>query len=1796
MYGANTANITGNTISADSNGGNYAALYFDLASFSNTFQGNVIDGGGKEAVEFSSGSNNANNRFINDTVISATNGYLVTTAAANLTIDCAGASITGTNASSSTGVYSTQFNTTVKNCVISNFQDGINFYAGASNSTIDNVTATATKSNSNAILIGSNTTVSNSVAASAYRGIVVGYLSSNSNIVNSSGYATADSGLFLSYSTGTSITNSSGSSNSGHAIYLDHGSLNSLTGTNGTSNTTHGLILIGSSNNSIWGGRFIGASDSFGSLTIIVGSQYNTVSNATIDGNGKAYAASLQIGANTGNRIVNSTIMNAATLLYLDSTSGGNTFYRDNFTNGTGLYANDTNGTNYYNTTVSGKAQGNFWQNVMNGSVNIFDADADVCGESGSQYPYNSTNSLGKLSGSMTDWGPAVVTTRTSFVVKTYFNGSPSIYFANGSVANITTAAPSAPTITIIDPSGAMKVNNSAMNGSGTYYYEYTVNGAAGWYNVTLTSAGGASFNVPQMFYAARPWLDNFTDASGNAFTARVPFNATEPDATERWFEPMNVSMNTSLGANESSLRILVSQGGQLFDIPAQFHSYNYSMTNGRVVSASADFVDVFGLNQTKNYYYAYSFAPYGLPNYAGDLSSSNGSTSTFSNMHFSVNTSAALGGTLSSLYSKYSALELRGSAWPMPAPEVKFSSVVVNDPTTAQSYSYSNGSIYAKYEANGTTVPVGVVNYSLTYTFYSRAPYFLLETNSTSALAVGNWDYYRDANLALAKAKFDNLTYQNSTGTFSQNLSQSGAGADTNITNASWLAFTSVNLRDGVAFIPVARISSHAYNSTMAAQDAASNYSFSQNAYTGAIASGDRIYTKSAIMVYDPADTWLVNRTRIALLNPVGYSFGAVERFVIAPPYLAEANYTPQSPNDTNSVTCFSYWNSTIDLSSATINFTSRAYSNTSTVPFNATSGWANYTVGPAFLQTGNASCYITVYDVLGQPSNTTISFTASDRKPPVAAVNYTPSAAPDVDPNVTITVDANLTEYTDVDAAVLQYSPDGITYTNVPMARAGNSSGWFVYEAAFTPDREANYSVRIYANDTLGNSNTSNVTVIPVFWDWTWERTPASFGSVGAQPGTNATLMNLTINVTGDKPLSFRIKSNYGTASGGMVYYDGLPEDQLQGSQVYNITNGSGQAIEVSATARLTGGVVPITFTITPLNASAEPLSNTTTGTFISTNESVFLYAEFVSPPTSVVQGQTGVVLRAKVTNYGLNGTADNTTLNWTLPSGWSDPIDPLSVGIGNLAPGDSSINTLSYVVISSGAPTGIQTVSISTACAENSTYAASALVNVISSGPGPTPGPSPSPGGGGGGGGGGSKNGTYVPPKPVEKNLTQAQQSELFNTLSTYELVRGKDSTFNLNITNPTDADINNVTINLTGYLYQYINIDPAYISSIPAGQSRVVKIRIAAPKYFTEGTFTLYFDIRGFSVTQNDTAIITTTIHERRTVELKILEMSRSDAFNDISSAYRIRDQMKDAGVYHGTIVDLMNDAEASYKSDKFGQLALDLDAMRELRAAAFDAKGKLSDFKGKLDTAASEDIPTPQSSRLYSLANSAFERGDYNNAMLRLNEAELTYALETTQSFSLEAFVKKYWPQILAGLAIISVVGLIVFVDVRFWLMDNELFQLNKEEGIVLGLIKEVQDEYFEKGKMSTGEYTYSVQQNDARLSKIVERKVELEKMKKNYFNFKGRQVRLASEKARLEELIRELQTAYLEEGKVETRVYENRMKSYVTRLSEVEEQLAVNEAEAEIRRQENIFTRLKNWGKSPPEPPKDGAA
>jgi hypothetical protein len=136
--------------------------------------------------------------------------------------------------------------------------------------------------------------------------------------------------------------------------------------------------------------------------------------------------------------------------------------------------------------------------------------------------------------------------------------------------------------------------------------------------------------------------------------------------------------------------------------------------------------------------------------------------------------------------------------------------------------------------------------------------------------------------------------------------------------------------------------------------------------------------------------------------------------------------------------------------------------------------------------------------------------------------------------------------------------------------------------------------------------------------------------------------------------------------------------------------------------------------------------------------------------------------------------------------------------------------------------------------------------------------------------------------------------------------------------------------------------------------------------------------------------------------------------------------------------------------------------------------------------------------------------------------------------------------------------------------------------LKEEEILLLELMKVIQRECFENNKMSMEEYGQAMSQYETKLSMTIEDKIETETKIANILKVKGKKIALEEEKKRLLELIKKVQDEYLNKGKLETRIYENMIKSYTSRLSEIQEKIAFADAQDALGKHKFFNTLITN--------------
>jgi parallel beta-helix repeat protein len=222
---------------------------------------------------------NATYTLVGDIINNTIENDCIIIKSANITLDCLGFSISSIQNYS--GVYSNQYNTTVKNCNISmgsgNNTNSIGIemtnaadYSSIINNTVmgdgmkyglstnaeyqliqDNIVGTSC-SNCYGIYFNTalnNTLINNTGTSNSSYGIYLIASSDNNTLINNTGISNLSQGIRLETSSNNTLTNNLGTSNSSIGIYLNTASNNNLTSNTGTSNSNQGIYLSASNNN-----------------------------------------------------------------------------------------------------------------------------------------------------------------------------------------------------------------------------------------------------------------------------------------------------------------------------------------------------------------------------------------------------------------------------------------------------------------------------------------------------------------------------------------------------------------------------------------------------------------------------------------------------------------------------------------------------------------------------------------------------------------------------------------------------------------------------------------------------------------------------------------------------------------------------------------------------------------------------------------------------------------------------------------------------------------------------------------------------------------------------------------------------------------------------------------------------------------------------------------------------------------------------------------------------------------------------------------------------------------------------------------------------------------------------------------------------------------------------------------------------------------------------------------------------------------------------------------------------------
>ncbi len=851
----------------------------------------------------------------------------------------------------------------------------------------------------------------------------------------------------------------------------------------------------------------------------------------------------------------------------------------------------------------------------------------------------------------------------------------------------------------------------------------------------------------------------------------------------------------------------------------------------------------------------------------------------------------------------------------------------------------------------------------------------------------------------------------------------------------------------------------------------------------------------------------------------------------------------TPDPANDTDDVTCYSQWTDNAGLDYAYLEHNETGVLvNSSAIPLSGISGWANYTISATNTTPGIVMCKAYVFDKAGLSNTTNWTITISDNtKPLLENITYSPNTTDLIDPNTMISVFVNASDNIALGKVILQYKLINET--------SWNESVMFVdglfYKGNFTPT-DANYSFRVFANDTSNNQNATALTNISAMQDYTWTNIttlPATKSIVQTQP-RDIDLGNITVNNTGDFDLNFTV-----TSDKTWIFFN---RTESSASFVVNYTN---NITKLNVSANTTGFAVgSYDYSITINSYTLNPhlvASQTVNGTIVIQNVAgPYLVVTITTYDSSVTQGDSDVRYSAKVENAG---TADATLawLAWSIPSDWSNTSGVLNRSLGFFGVGSVSSNTIN-VSIGASADTGTRTVTAMASSSELITGSDSKSV-AVSSSSGPSGSSSVSSGSGGIGG-------------TSTSDISVEEQALLLQTQETLELVRGLNDTFTIKATNPyKDSSIKNVTLSASGFLAQYISIMPDKIDSINYNNTGMFSVTITAPSYLTKGNHPINFTISGRLVQPTKIR----NIIEKRLVVLEVHEIGRMESNAYIEKARKDYEEMLKAGFSASNAKNLLDKAIDSLTSRDYETAKSLAEEASSTAKMAFSTHELIEKVKLDIRNAGHNGLKVENTKNILNMALAAFEREDYIAAERRAHDAQLTYVIETAGKINYLKLLVENWKLALASCIFAGIIAAVLHRRFIVLMIGRKLEDLAKEEENILKLMKGAQASVFAKKKMTSRDYMDAMYNYEKRLEQIKEMRAKLRAKRAGIITASAEFDNLLREDKDTVDEIKNVQTSYFTKRSISKSTYSLRMESLKIRKAGIDEQLAVLETKIE---------------------------
>ncbi len=414
-----------------------------------------------------------------------------------------------------------------------------------------------------------------------------------------------------------------------------------------------------------------------------------------------------------------------------------------------------------------------------------------------------------------------------------------------------------------------------------------------------------------------------------------------------------------------------------------------------------------------------------------------------------------------------------------------------------------------------------------------------------------------------------------------------------------------------------------------------------------------------------------------------------------------------------------------------------------------------------------------------------------------------------------------------------------------------------------------------------------------------------------------------------------------------------------------------------------------------------------------------------------------------------------------------------------------------------------------------------------------------------------------------------------TEFVKSSEALQLVRGEENDIVISFLNKDkNFSLTDIKFKVTGKIAKYIKVIPAEYSSLGPGQKMEITLKIISPTYIEIGKQEITLFITGIKGNK--------AYSESKQITLEIHELSGEEAQKLLDESFDFIKRFIDAGFSMGELEILLNESVEAMEIFDYEKIRDNHGIIKKTVESAVEAKQIIDELNELVRAAAEKEIDVSNTVRVINLAVLSLERGDYEQALERAKEAQVTYALEVKGEFgSVLYFVKSNPKEISFAIVLLALLSFVSYKAGHLQVIRKRIKDLQLEERILHELMAVVQKEAFKEKKMSMEEYQTAMLHYEKRLSEIIEKLIEAETKRAYALKFSTKQKRLKNERDRVIGLIKDIQKKYLKEGKMETKSYELRLESYNRRLGEIDKTVATLEAKSAIKRNKrtlNIFS------------------